>query len=128
MRSTLTTVRNLSFILLVLLALPRGGVAAAPGEGGGDACGFDEDCSNCPQDCAGITCYCGDEICDACEMPDGQYCQTCPEDCGECRDNSDCLGHDCCGEFGYPQTNVCCGAFEYCDLELARCVEIPGPH
>ncbi len=39
-----------------------------------------EFCNDCPEDCG--NCQCGDGVC----TPDLEFCDECPEDCGECPD------------------------------------------
>jgi Cys-rich repeat protein len=59
---------------------------------GDGICGEDEDIETCPHDCTPPP-FCGDGICQYSEREGHDYCNTCPEDCGEC--NPDCLGDLC---------------------------------
>ena len=126
MSNVFQNVRNAVFLTVALLMPAAIPTAAVSAECWNDICEEGENCSNCWQDCYGITCWCGDEICEECEEPNDGQCGDCYADCGECNSNSDCLpGDECCGEFGFPQTNVCCGPFEYCDYQEGVCKEIP---
>ena len=87
---------------------------------GDDACGYDETCVSCPEDCGACPAPCGDGTCGATES-----CQLCPSDCGPC-------GGDCCDAnltpgCELPQVSWCtCVLDPFCCEGLwdAVCVEV----
>jgi len=61
-------------------------------------CDGEEDCTNCPSDCAsGSGNACGNDVC---ETGSGETCLSCPQDCNG-RQNGRREGRYCCGQGGF---------------------------
>ncbi|HXU31968.1 MAG TPA: hypothetical protein VN851_15460 [Thermoanaerobaculia bacterium] len=92
-RRWLYAIAALSFALIgahpVLAVRPVGNLIPFPENCGDFVCSFDEDCSNCPDDCG--PCFpteCGDFFCNPSV---GESCSTCPTDCS-CDADGDGVG------------------------------------
>ncbi len=83
-----------------------------------------EFCNDCPEDCG--NCQCGDGVC----TPDLEFCDECPEDCGECPDecgDGQCDAEEDCASCPGDCGN-CCGNGE-CgeDEDCESCPDDCGP-
>jgi hypothetical protein len=101
--------------------LDYGGCYGCPACDNDGVCETDEDCTNCPADCASILGpYCGNGLCEA---ADGEDCLSCAQDCRG-KQSGRPAGRYCCGAGGGENPIPCSDA--RCDQGEWSCTDAPG--